>query len=352
MSNVNNKNLETEELVEKCNVWRLQTKTNNELNESVANYCFENEILAMGWSLKDKHLEESTCTLDLIKDREYIDRQRNLIANARENERFEEYEKFVNKNKVYSKIDNVRRLNNISENDFVWMRKDGVYLLGLVQKNSEYKYDSSKKALDMDASNQRTNIKWLVIGGEADIPGIITTSFFRGNTLQRINNDSALKFSKYIANKLHNTIYKIGNLDNSPDSIFDLISPNDCEDIICMWLFKKYGYITIPSTCKSSTPLYECVLINHDKDKSGQNKKNVYIQVKKGEIDLDTEKFKHLDGEVYLFTTKGQIKGKKYENIKILDPKEIYEFIMNSENDNILPEKAIRWREVLMEISK
>ena len=47
-----------------------------------------------------------------------------------------------------------------------------------------------------------------------------------------------------------------------------------------------------------------------------------------------------------------QIKGKKYENIKILDPKEIYEFIMNSENDNILPEKAIRWREVLMEISK
>ena len=202
------------------------------------------------------------------------------------------------------------------------------------------------------ASNQRTNIKWLIIGGEADIPGIITTSFFRGNTLQRINNDSALKFSKYIANKLHNTIYKIGNLDNSPDSIFDLISPNDCEDIICMWLFKKYGYITIPSTCKSSTPLYECVLINHDKDKSGQNKKNVYIQVKKGEIDLDTEKFKHLDGEVYLFTAKGQIKGKKYENIKILDPKEIYEFIMNSENDNILPEKAIRWREVLMEISK
>lgn len=63
-------------------------------------------------------------------------------------------------------------------------------------------------------------------------------------------------------------------------------------------------------------------------------------------------KDKHLDGEVYLFTTKGQIKGKKYENIKILDPKEIHEFIMNSENDNILPEKAIRWREVLMEISK
>ena len=31
MGNVNNKNLKTEELVEKCNVWRLQTKTNNEL---------------------------------------------------------------------------------------------------------------------------------------------------------------------------------------------------------------------------------------------------------------------------------------------------------------------------------
>lgn len=338
-----------------CNVWRLQTKTdNNETDYKVSDYCIENKILAMGWSLKDTHLEKPTCTLDLIKDRKYINEQRDLIANTKENKVFKEYEKFVNKNKVYPKIDNVRRLNNISESDLVWIRKDGVYWLGLVQKNSKYKYDSSTKALDMDASNQRTNIEWFNIGGEADVPGIITTSFFRGNTLQKINNDSALKFSKYIVNKLklNNPIYDIDPIVNSPDSIFDLISPNDCEDIICMWLFKKYGYITIPSTCKSSTQLYECVLINHDKDKSKQNKKNVYVQVKKGTVDLDTEKFKHLDGEVYLFTTKGQITGEKYENIKILDPKEIYEFIMNSENDYILPDKVIRWRELLIEISK
>lgn len=39
-------------------IWRLQTKTDNDTDQSVSDYCINNGILALGWSLKDSHLEK------------------------------------------------------------------------------------------------------------------------------------------------------------------------------------------------------------------------------------------------------------------------------------------------------
>ena len=34
------------------------------------------------------------------------------------------------------------------------------------------------------------------------------------------------------------------------------------EDVVCLYLYDRKGYVTIPSTNKIATELYECVLVN------------------------------------------------------------------------------------------
>ena len=31
---------------------------------------------------------------------------------------------------------------------------------------------------------------------------------------------------------------------------YDCLSPNDCEDLVCLYLYDRKGYVTIPSTNK------------------------------------------------------------------------------------------------------
>ncbi|EFI41368.1 hypothetical protein [Peptoniphilus sp. oral taxon 386] len=319
------------------NIWRLHTNTDNQTNYSISDYCIENNILALGWSLNDDHLKGKGSIDKLIKERQ-------LIGRGTEEESFNKYVNFVKNNEIYENINNINRLKkDIKPYDLVWMRKGGIYWLGLVGENSRYLFNSSEESLEMDASNQRTDIKWFEIGGESDVAGAITTSFIRGNTLQRIKQNGIIEFSKYLINVLHEPIYEIEKLDKSPRVLFNLISPNDCEDLVCIWLYKKYGYFTIPSTCKKSTQLYECVLINPE----NTDKKEVYIQVKKGSVDLDCSDYNNLNGEIWLFTTNGKIIGQKRENMNTIDAETIYEFAMNCKNDNLLPSKIIKWRNLL-----
>ena len=59
-----------------------------------------------------------------------------------------------------------------------------------------------------------------------------------------------------------------------------VLSPNDCEDLVCLYLYDRKGYVTIPSTNKIATELYEYVLVNPE------NGMLAYPQVKK-ECSLD-----------------------------------------------------------------
>lgn len=318
-------------------IWRLQTNTDNETGQSVSDYCINNGVLALGWSLKDSHLANKGLLDDLIKSRANI-------SEGTEDESFNKYEDYVNQNNIYKSISNITRLKTqIKPYDLIWMRNNGVYWLGLVGEHSRYFYDSSEMALSMDASNQRTDIRWIEVGGESDVAGVITTSFIKGHTLQTINQEGVVEFSKYVINTLYKHVYELERFSNNPKTLFNLISPNDCEDVLCMWLNKKYGYVTVPSTCKTSTQLYECVLINPE----DTEKKEIYIQVKKGDVDLNYSDYRDLDGEVWLFTTNGKINGEKYPNMNAVDPKTIYDFIMSGENDNYLPRKIIKWRGLL-----
>lgn len=317
----------------KNTVWRLHTKTDNLTQKRVSDYCLDHSVLAIGWSLKDKDLGEKSQD-SIITD------ARKAISNMQEEESFQAYLSFVEKHQIYEKVDNVKRLKQVQPYDLVWMRQDGVYWLGIVGDDSKWLYDSSDEMLDMDASNQRTNIKWFKVGGESDVAGMITTAFIGGNTLQRIHLRGALEFSQTVINSLYQPIYQVETAGNISDIFFNLIHPSDCEDLVCMWLYKEFGYVTLPSTCKSSTQLYECVLI----DPKCQSNKEVYIQVKKGNVDLCTDDYAHLNGEVWLLTTEGRVSGNKYNHIHVLKPHVLLEFIMDENNNNVLPEKVLKWR--------
>lgn len=98
---------------------------------------------------------------------------------------------------------------------------------------------------------------------------------------------------------------------------------------------------------RHATPKYECVLV----DPNDLNRKHIYIQVKKGDVDLNTDDYSSLNGEVYLLTTEGNVQNaQKYSNVKVADPTVVYEFAINPDKSHIIPENVLYWVKFLTEI--
>lgn len=323
-------------------VWRLQTNTDSKTGLKIADYCLENNVLAMGWSLNNKHLEEE------LEKQLKTDILTAAIAERDRIVTFDDYASFLKKYGIYGgRVDsNVNRMyDSIKENDLVWMRTDGIYYLGRVTEKSHWIFNNSQLAYDLDASNQITNIEWYKIGDESDVPGAITTAHIRGHTLQRINKQGVLEYSQLVYNqKADRGVYPDVQIQKDPDTFYSLLSPDDCEDLLCLWLYAQFGYIVIPSTNKKATECYECVLKN---PKTGQS---IYPQVKAGNVDLYTENYRHLEGEVWLFTTKGRVVGEKPENIHIADPRVLFEFAGSDLANKILPQSTLQWHKKFNEI--
>ena len=86
-------------------------------------------------------------------------------------------------------------------------------------------------------------------------------------------------------------------------------------------------------------------------DPNDLNRKHIYIQVKKGDVDLNTDDYSSLNGEVYLLTTEGNVQNaQKYSNVKVADPTVIYEFAINPDKSHIIPENVLYWVKFLTEI--
>lgn len=313
-------------------VWRLQTNTDSVDGLKIADICLRDKILALGWSLKDSHLPKES------KDE--------IIYARGKIKTFEDYEKVIKDYKVYSGrgIGSVYRLYyNVKIGDLVWMRKDGIYYLGRVEEGSQWRYCSQQSALDKDASNQRTNVAWIAVGDESAVPGAVATSLIRGSTLQRVLKDGVKEFSQLLYNKLFGKdVYKEIRLKTSEHTFYSLLSTDDCEDLLCLWLYEKYGYIVIPSTNKKATELYECVLRNP------KNGASIYVQVKINTV-INAAEYRHLPGVVYLFSTSNNIANKDSigSNINIIDSKILYEFAMADTSKNILSTSIVHWVEFL-----
>jgi hypothetical protein len=224
--------------------------------------------------------------------------------------------------------------------DLVWTRdKKGRYFLGRV--TGDWYYDTSDENAKANIVNVR-KCEWHEIGTVDKIPGKVVNCFIPRATVQRINDNTVKTFSKITYNQKSNSDFKYNVDDLSGENIFTLLSPDDCEDALAIYLQVLHGYYLIPSSCKKDTAGYEYALKNKETGKIA------VVQVKSGNTPLIPDDFFELakpDIDVYLFATSGNYgKGTSKANIKTIDPEVIRKFLY--EQANLLPDKMSVWVEL------
>lgn len=321
------------------NVWRLQTKTDSKDGKKISTYCKEESIAAVGWSINDDQIKEYNA--------EAFDKIQSIRASIQSKDIYykvlEEYNLF--NIKAGKKIVAVETLKRVKPGDYIWMRDNGIYYLGRVNENSNFIYNCDKDALDFDAANQITGVKWERIGDESQVPGAVATAFIRGRTIQRINKDYMFEYA-FLGKPL---VLENSNREFLQQLFYDCLSPNDCEDLVCLYLYDKANYIAIPSTNKIATELYECVLVNPI------NGKLAYPQVKKGNKELNINDYielikDHPNKEVYLFTSEGKVQGDTHiDNIHSISPDELYSWAKEKIEGNsfLIPEGIVKWYKLI-----
>ena len=314
------------------NVWKLLTNTSG---GSISNYCIKNGVAAMGWSLLGD--EEKSIPKVPIGERKNIKTYEIFMDYAVK----QEYKK--------SGTDNIKRLvKDVEENDIIWIRCEGRYYLTRVTKNSAWRFCVEKEAVDLDASNQLTNLMWICAGDESQVPGAIRNALIgggRSQTFCRIHADGVREFSELIYDQKSIDTYKYNRaIELTLNSFYSLLSPDDCEDLLYSWLYNqsRKNYMCIPSTNKKGTQKYEFVMVD------SVTGKHIYCQVKNGEVNLDAEEYKYLtdnnDNEVYLFSSKGTVfNAEKYEKIKEVSPKDLFDFACDEKNKNTIPPHINFW---------
>lgn len=361
-------------------VWRLQTKTEvsekNKLEDKVAKELIKRKMVAIGWTLREDIYNELT-----MSEKNKLEKNEKLIKNN-----FKEYKKIIEqetyetikgeKKKFFNgKINNsLNNLKKLKENDLVWIRSKGKYYLGRITEKSHYLYayrDSKKDSdiLKLGINNQFTDVEWLEIGDESDIPGSISTSFIRGTALRRIKQKGSLEISQILYNRhIKKDHYPINKIENNIENFYSLLSPTGCEDLLYFYLYHKFKYIVIPSTNKINTQNYEFVMLN-----SNNRDGKIYIQVKNGEVNIEINNYKNFRGEIYLLTTRGNVlksgkiltknnidmdngkilnlDGSFKGNIFIINPEALYEFAKEAYKDEtiLMPQSILQWFKYLEE---
>ena len=369
-------------------VWRLQTKTEvsekNKLEDKVAKELIKRKIVAIGWTLREDIYNELT-----MSEKNKLEKNEKLIKNN-----FKEYKKIIEqetyetikgeKKKFFNgKINNsLNNLKKLKENDLVWIRSKGKYYLGRITEKSHYLYayrDSKKDSdiLKLGINNQFTDVEWLEIGDESDIPGSISTSFISGTALRRIKQKGSLEISQILYNRhIKKDHYPFNKIENNIENFYSLLSPTGCEDLLYFFFYHKFKYIAIPSTNKTNTQTYEFVMLSPK-----NRKKKIYIQAKNGnseKVDLYLDDYLDLNGKVYLLTTGGKIyeskeKKEKKKALKIefknnsfmkkigstntnkkiyaVNPEAIYEFAKEAYKDEtiLMPQSILQWFKYLEE---
>ena len=305
-------------------VWRLQTNTDG---GDIAEYCKNNDVAAMGWALDEERREK-----------------------LRLNPTFEYFCELAND--CYEGYSSVKRLANETEiNDIIWMKSAGKYYFGRVTDKSKWEFDFSDEAIKLDATNRLTNIHWNEVDSfsdESSVPGCLTTGFIRGSTFQRINKSGISEYCQMLFNMYYSEKegfrYEKPAISLNEKDFWNLLQPSDVEDLLCLWLYKEHGYIVIPSTNKKGTELYECILI----DPKADEKKHIYIQVKKGDVTIDASKYEKLNGEVYFLTTSGEvINTNNNSNYNVVKPKTIFDFAIDPVNKAYIPDGISKWIQFL-----
>ena len=287
-------------------IWRLNIKTAAIKGINPRQFCLKNNILGIGWKIS----KSGTVTWG------------DYISEARE-----KYKKHGRK--FTAAINAIKHKMKIG--DLCWTRDhDGTYYLGRV--NGDWVYASDLDYLAADVVNIRS-CEWYKVGTVDVVPGKVVNSYISGSTVQRVLDDNIIAYSEYLINKL--TGHELYSLKEKTKDFMNLISSEDCEDLVALYMQKEHSYICIPSSCKSDTAVYEYVM------KHQVTGEKAVAQVKLGDIDLNRDKYDSIGCKVFLFTSKGKYIGKENPNIICLSPDEITLFA--NKNYLLLPDRIQHW---------
>ena len=222
--------------------------------------------------------------------------------------------------------------NKCSIDDLIWTRDwDGIYYIGRI--TSDWYYDTSKEASKADIVNVK-KCDWKKVGTIESVPGKLVNCFIPPRTIQQVNDETVKLFSQLVYNEKSLIPYYT----HQPligQNLYSLLSSDDCEDALALYLQLIHNYMLVPSSCKSDTMAYEYELIHR------YTKEKAVVQVKNGHVDLDVDFYGNIEGTVFLFTTKGKYHGEPKENIKLIDPILILNFLYD--NVDLLPNKMRVW---------
>ena len=283
------------------NVWRLTISPSSEEGIDPREFCVKRNILGVGWPVDtDDDGPLDWDTYERLGTAQYYDHDDTSWWPAM--------------NAIGNRMD---------VNDLCWTRDyDGQYYLGRV--DGAWKYIATPEHSAADIVNVRA-CKWVLVGTVDFVPGKVVNSFRTGRTVQAVNGDTVLFYSKLKYSQLSGEA--IDNLDAKKQRLdfFDLIDTDDCEDIVAVYLQSEFGYRLLPSTCKRDTQKTEFVLRKHGC--------KALAQVKQGSVDLNCEDFSadSLEpSEWFLFTTHGRYLGNKAPHIRCLDAEELREFVFRN----------------------
>ena len=282
-------------------IWRINLKSDAEEHIDQRKFCIENNILGVGWSVDGGYNGMDWAAYYVLGMETY-------------------YEKG---DKGWKPALNAIR-NRMEIGDLCWTRDwDGKYYLGRV--SGDWEYCVKQDYIDADIVNIRA-CNWVSIGNVDSVPGKVLNSFRARRTVQAVHDTTVNNYSKFMYNSvIGNDVYPIDNIEAD---LFALIFPEDCEDIVGIYLQVMGDYTLIPSTCKKDTLKIEFVLKNANGDRAN-------VQVKQG-IELDIRDFYQENqddsSEWFLFSTIGKYKGQPANHIHRLCPEEMLEFVFEHRN--------------------
>ncbi|GAB3040130.1 hypothetical protein [Spirosoma pulveris] len=273
------------------------------------NYCIQNDVAGIGWPVTSKPASPSDY-VDLVK-------------------------------KTYGRATAaVAFATKPQPGHLIWTRsRNGEYYLGRIDdEQGDWRYSDKPLHLDLDIPNQR-GCHWIYVGNEANVPGKIVACFRPVNAFQAIRDPEMERYSRWLYANPKGSL-EIDTSDNrtiDPTAFFKMISADECEDIVGLYLQKIRGYCLIPSTSKRETIGYEFIL-HH-----GETGQTAAVQVKQGSVALD-ERLKNVADRIFLFSTQGAA-SVTASNVEVLSIQELYAFL--SKHEYLLPKKIRYWLDAM-----
>ena len=156
------------------------------------------------------------------------------------------------------------------------------------------------------------------------IPGAIINSFVSRLTVCRIPNETALIFSMLAYNDISGKNFYADTGSRESD-VFSLLSSEDLEDVVGLYLQHERGYMLIPSSRsrRNDTARYEYELVHRETGK------RAFVQVKTGKERLNPDNYVDSDGRYYLFCTGGYKREENNAKVETLKKKEVEDFMFN-----------------------